>query len=34
MSKELEALEEYNAFAGDKNSLTEEEFNLLKRWLR
>lgn len=28
-----EALDEYNAFAGDKNSLNEEHFNEVKRWL-
>ena len=27
------ALEEYNDFAGDKNSLSEIEFDLLKEWL-
>lgn len=32
-SKNYPALEEYNAFAGDKNSLTQEEFDLLKEWL-
>ena len=28
------ALEEYNDFAGDKNSLTQVEFDLLKEWLK
>ena len=31
--KEDNPLEEYNNFAGDKNSLTQEEFNLLKEVL-
>lgn len=33
-SEDRPALEEYNAFAGDENSLTQEEFDLLKGWLK
>lgn len=32
-SEDRPALEEYNAFAGDKKSLTQEEYMLLKEWL-
>lgn len=32
-SEDRPALEEYNAFAGDKNSLTQEKFNKIKGWI-
>lgn len=32
-SENRPALEEYNSFAGDKKSLTQEEFNKIKEWL-